>query len=132
VIHEQNAVAGTTNRWLARFATRVFEAFPDSFRPAPRHGVASAILCVARSRRCRRLPNAFAARGTAPLRLLVLGGSQGARVLNQTVPPALARLGRESAPGGPAPGRCRARGSGGRVCKRRRCGAHRHIHRRHG
>src|SRR5690606_17717653 len=31
VIHEQNAIAGTTNRWLARFATRVFEAFPGSF-----------------------------------------------------------------------------------------------------
>src|SRR5690606_31274233 len=31
VIHEQNAVAGTTNRLLARFASRVFEAFPRSF-----------------------------------------------------------------------------------------------------
>src|SRR5690606_18190645 len=36
VIHEQNAVAGTTNRWLARFATRVFEAFPASFPPGVR------------------------------------------------------------------------------------------------
>src|SRR5690606_19543350 len=31
LIHEQNAVAGTTNRWLARFAARVYEAFPNSF-----------------------------------------------------------------------------------------------------
>ena len=31
LIHEQNAVAGTTNRWLTRFAVRVFEAFPGSF-----------------------------------------------------------------------------------------------------
>jgi UDP-N-acetylglucosamine--N-acetylmuramyl-(pentapeptide) pyrophosphoryl-undecaprenol N-acetylglucosamine transferase len=31
LIHEQNAVAGTTNRWLARFATRMLEAFPASF-----------------------------------------------------------------------------------------------------
>jgi UDP-N-acetylglucosamine--N-acetylmuramyl-(pentapeptide) pyrophosphoryl-undecaprenol N-acetylglucosamine transferase len=31
VIHEQNAVAGTTNRLLGRLASRVFEAFPGSF-----------------------------------------------------------------------------------------------------
>ncbi|HEY5719460.1 MAG TPA: glycosyltransferase, partial [Gammaproteobacteria bacterium] len=34
VIHEQNAVAGLTNRWLARVAGRVLEAFPGTFPPA--------------------------------------------------------------------------------------------------
>jgi UDP-N-acetylglucosamine--N-acetylmuramyl-(pentapeptide) pyrophosphoryl-undecaprenol N-acetylglucosamine transferase len=91
VIHEQNAVAGTTNRWLARFATRVFEAFPDSFRP--RRGTELIGNPVRRAIAALPAPaERFAARGSAPLRLLVLGGSQGARVLNQTVPPALARL----------------------------------------
>ena len=32
VLHEQNAIAGMTNRWLSRFATRVFSAWPDVFR----------------------------------------------------------------------------------------------------
>ncbi|MBV5311412.1 undecaprenyldiphospho-muramoylpentapeptide beta-N-acetylglucosaminyltransferase [Chromatium okenii] len=34
VIHEQNGIPGLTNRWLARLATQVFEAFPNSFPPA--------------------------------------------------------------------------------------------------
>jgi UDP-N-acetylglucosamine--N-acetylmuramyl-(pentapeptide) pyrophosphoryl-undecaprenol N-acetylglucosamine transferase len=34
VIHEQNGIPGLTNRWLARLATQVFEAFPGSFPPA--------------------------------------------------------------------------------------------------
>ncbi len=33
LIHEQNAIAGLTNRWLARLATQVLEAFPGSFGP---------------------------------------------------------------------------------------------------
>ena len=40
LIHEQNAIAGLTNRWLSRFAAQVLEAFPGSFRrerPRPRH-----------------------------------------------------------------------------------------------
>ncbi len=36
LIHEQNAIAGLTNRWLARIATQVLEAFPGSFGPAVR------------------------------------------------------------------------------------------------
>ena len=34
MIHEQNAVAGFTNRWLAPLASRVFAAFPGSFPPS--------------------------------------------------------------------------------------------------
>ena len=91
VLHEQNAVAGTTNRLLARLANQVFEAFPGSF-PAKIGARAignpvrdSIIACGnASSRRARG--------STKPLRLLVLGGSQGALVLNQTVPAALALL----------------------------------------
>ena len=95
VIHEQNAVAGTANRWLARFATRVFEAFPASF-PA---GVAADCVGNPVRREIAALPPAaerIAARGAGTharrTRLLVVGGSLGARVLNVTVPAALAAL----------------------------------------
>ncbi len=90
VIHEQNAVAGLSNRLLAPLASRVFEAFPGSF-PAGRHAE-----CVGNPvrRELAELPPPEQ-RGIGrdrALRLLVLGGSQGARVLNQVVPGALARL----------------------------------------
>jgi UDP-N-acetylglucosamine--N-acetylmuramyl-(pentapeptide) pyrophosphoryl-undecaprenol N-acetylglucosamine transferase len=97
LIHEQNAVAGTTNRWLARFARQVFEAFPGSFPSAVRaelvgNPVRASIAALAPPR------ERFAARRGARARLLVLGGSQGARVLNETVPRALARLPVEQRP----------------------------------
>ena len=90
LIHEQNAVAGTTNRILARFARRVFEAFPNSFPTGVRaeligNPVRQDILDL------REKASAEAHEG-APLRVLILGGSQGARVLNQRVPEALAAL----------------------------------------
>jgi UDP-N-acetylglucosamine--N-acetylmuramyl-(pentapeptide) pyrophosphoryl-undecaprenol N-acetylglucosamine transferase len=90
LIHEQNAVAGMTNRWLARVATRVLEAFPGSF-PA---GVdARAVGNPVRSD-IADLPAPaarFAGRG-GRARLLVFGGSQGAQRLNALVPQALSRL----------------------------------------
>src|SRR5690606_22280274 len=99
VIHEQNAIAGTTNRWLSRFAARVFEAFPASF-PS---GVAAECIGNPVRRSIAALPPAAeriaelvsptgdqSAASTRPAarraRLLVVGGSQGARVLNDTVP----------------------------------------------
>lgn len=90
VVHEQNAVPGLTNRLLTRLARVVLEAFPGSFpaRVGARHTgnpVRAALEQVAEPE--RRL-----AGRAGPLRLLVLGGSQGARVLNETVPAALAAL----------------------------------------
>ena len=90
LIHEQNAVAGLTNRWLARFATRVLEAFPDSFGP----GVDAVTVGNPVRADIAALPEPavrFADRG-ARTRLLVFGGSQGARRLNAVVPEALSRL----------------------------------------
>jgi len=98
LIHEQNAVAGTTNRWLARFADRVFEAFPGSF-PA---SVASQLVGNPVRQDILDMPTPaerFRERPMdAPLRLLVIGGSQGARVLNRTLPEALALLPPEQRP----------------------------------
>jgi len=90
VIHEQNCVPGLTNQWLARIATRVFEAFPGSF-PADR----GAVVCgnPVRSDIIALTPPAERLRGrSGRRRLLILGGSLGAKVLNQMVPRALARL----------------------------------------
>ncbi len=90
LIHEQNAVAGFTNRCLARLAQRVLTAFPGSFAP---HIGAEVIGNPVRAE-IARLPapsQRFAARGPI-VRLLVLGGSQGAARLNAIVPFALARV----------------------------------------
>jgi UDP-N-acetylglucosamine--N-acetylmuramyl-(pentapeptide) pyrophosphoryl-undecaprenol N-acetylglucosamine transferase len=94
LIHEQNAVAGTANRWLARLTAHVFEAFPDSF-PSNR-ATAQIGNPVREEIRALAAPAArFASRRNGCARLLVIGGSQGARTLNREVPAALARLGAE-------------------------------------
>ncbi len=85
LIHEQNAVAGLTNRLLAPLARRVMEGFPGSLPGAVHTGnpVREAIA---------RLPfEARDPRGRRP-RLLVVGGSLGAAVFNETLPPALAGI----------------------------------------
>jgi len=90
VIHEQNSVAGLTNRVLARFADRVLTAFPNSFKynklsqwvGNPTRADIGGV----------EAPDArYAGRG-AKLNVMVLGGSQGAAVLNDTLPKALALM----------------------------------------
>ena len=96
VIHEQNRVPGMTNQWLARIATRVFEAFPGSF-PLRRMAVATGNPV---RRPIAELPpprERFAGR-SGPSRLLVVGGSLGAKALNETVPAALALIPEEERP----------------------------------
>ncbi len=90
VIHEQNAVAGFTNRCLAPLARRVLEAFPGSFG---REVHARAIGNPVRADISAVPPPAarFSGRG-GPIRILVIGGSQGAARLNAIVPFALKRL----------------------------------------
>lgn len=89
-IHEQNAVAGLTNRLLFPLARTVMQGFPGSFGGGKvrttGNPVRSDIL---------NLPapeQRFAERNEHPLQLLVLGGSLGAQVLNETVPRALSLL----------------------------------------
>lgn len=90
VIHEQNSIPGLANRLLARLADRVFESFPGSFAPRRR-----AILSgnpVRRSILELPPPEVRLQGRSGPVRLLVLGGSLGARALNLIVPQALALL----------------------------------------
>jgi UDP-N-acetylglucosamine--N-acetylmuramyl-(pentapeptide) pyrophosphoryl-undecaprenol N-acetylglucosamine transferase len=90
LIHEQNAIAGFTNRCLAHFASRVLTAFPGAF-PADLGARVIGNPVRAEIALLPAPPLRFAARGPG-VRLLVLGGSQGAARLNAIVPFALARL----------------------------------------
>ena len=90
LIHEQNAVAGLTNRCLARLAREVYTAFPQAF-PA---GVDACLIGNPVRAEIVALPPPavrFATRSGA-IRILVVGGSQGAARLNTVLPHALARL----------------------------------------
>ncbi|MGH8133824.1 MAG: undecaprenyldiphospho-muramoylpentapeptide beta-N-acetylglucosaminyltransferase, partial [Steroidobacteraceae bacterium] len=90
IIHEQNAIAGFTNRCLAHLARQVLEAFPGSFG---RDVHARVIGNPVRADISAVAPPATRFAGRAgPVRLLVFGGSQGAARLNAVVPFALARL----------------------------------------
>ena len=93
VLHEQNSVAGLANRVLARVADRVLSGFPEVLEQAEWMGnpVRAEIAAV--------LPPAERMAGrSGPLRVLVVGGSLGAAVLNETVPQALLRLPAEQRP----------------------------------
>lgn len=90
IVQEQNAVAGTTNRLLSRWAKRVLTAFPQAF---PERGELL-------GNPVRADIAALPAKQTVhqPINLLVLGGSLGADVLNRTVPAALALLDADKRP----------------------------------
>ena len=90
LIHEQNAVPGVTNRLLAAFATRVMESFPDSF-PARRSALCTGNPVRAEVAALASLLTRRPGPGGA-LRLLVVGGSQGAAALNRVVPEAVAQV----------------------------------------
>jgi UDP-N-acetylglucosamine--N-acetylmuramyl-(pentapeptide) pyrophosphoryl-undecaprenol N-acetylglucosamine transferase len=93
VLHEQNSVAGLANKVLAAVAVRVYSAFPKAIRKGEWVGnpLRAAFL--------RQPPpeQRFAGR-TGPLKLLVVGGSLGAKALNEIVPIALAQIAVEDRP----------------------------------
>lgn len=94
VVHEQNAIPGMTNRWLARVATRVLAAFPDSF-PAT---VDAQVTGNPIRREITAIGEPQAITFDRPLHLLVMGGSLGAQALNERVPAALAGLSLDQRP----------------------------------
>ena len=87
VLHEQNSVAGLANRVLAGVADRVFTAFPNVLKNAQWIGNPLRPAFLAQPGPAERLEGR-----TGPLRLLVVGGSLGARALNDVVPQALALI----------------------------------------
>jgi UDP-N-acetylglucosamine--N-acetylmuramyl-(pentapeptide) pyrophosphoryl-undecaprenol N-acetylglucosamine transferase len=90
LIHEQNAIAGMTNRWLARLATQVLEAFPGSF--GARANVKTIGNPVREDIAALAAPAQRFAGRDSRARLLIFGGSQGAQRLNTVLPQALAQL----------------------------------------
>lgn len=88
VLHEQNAVAGMSNRFLANIAAKVLSAFPGAFNKRVKHTVVGNPLrsdIVA-------IENVIPSQPTISKKVLVVGGSLGARVLNDTVPQAMKQI----------------------------------------
>ena len=88
LVHEQNRAPGMTNRVLAKFARRVLTGFPDAF-PGRETVVGNPVRSVISDipPPAQRFVDA-----SHRLRMLVLGGSQGARALNAALPKALSQL----------------------------------------
>ena len=87
VLHEQNSVAGMANRWLSKLAKQVFTAFPGVIPTAQWVGNPLRSAFTQQDAPADR----FAGR-TGPLKGLVVGGSLGAKALNDVVPQALALM----------------------------------------
>ncbi|RYY74125.1 MAG: undecaprenyldiphospho-muramoylpentapeptide beta-N-acetylglucosaminyltransferase [Gammaproteobacteria bacterium] len=94
VIHEQNAIAGTTNRLLSKIATKILSAFSGAFASAQ-----TEVTVVGNPVRAliANLPTPLERyqvrdEKEEPLHLLVLGGSLGAKAINELVPQAIAKL----------------------------------------
>lgn len=93
LVHEQNAVAGFTNRCLARLAGQVLVGFPGGLGGATWTGNPVRVSITTLPPPAQRF-----AKRSGPPRVLVLGGSLGARSLNKGVAPALAELAMELRP----------------------------------
>ena len=89
IVHEQNSVAGVTNRLLSKLARHSLTGFPDVFHGANAEWVGNP---VRRSIAELAAPAERMKDRSGPVRLLVLGGSQGASSLNKMLPRALATL----------------------------------------
>ena len=90
VIHEQNSIAGLTNRCLARIATQLLQAFPEAF---PKKLLAKTVGNPVRSVIASiSAPEARFNSRISPLRLLVFGGSQGSHFINEAVIQAVVRM----------------------------------------
>lgn len=81
VLHEQNGIAGVTNKLLSKIATTVLQAFPTAFKNAEVVGNPVRQDVIALPAPAERF-----AKRTGPLNVLVMGGSQGARIINTTMP----------------------------------------------
>ena len=94
ILHEQNAVLGRANRLLARWATRIATSY-HTVQHIPAAALDRVVLTgmPVRPNIAAAAAQSYVPPGTdGPIRLLVLGGSQGARILSQVIPAALAAL----------------------------------------
>jgi UDP-N-acetylglucosamine--N-acetylmuramyl-(pentapeptide) pyrophosphoryl-undecaprenol N-acetylglucosamine transferase len=89
LVHEANRAPGFTNRVLAKVADRVLCGFPDSFKNVPNDVVGNPVRPEIAA---LAIPEQRLANRSGAIRLLVLGGSQGARAINSAVPKVIAAL----------------------------------------
>lgn len=92
VLHEQNAIAGWTNRILANFARRIMVAFPRAFKARKTHNIIETGNPVRQDILNILPPRDRLSSRQSEVRVLILGGSQGATKLNEVIPEALALL----------------------------------------
>jgi len=124
IVHEQNAIAGMTNRYLSKLASRVFCAFPNAFsssvdaqwvgnpvlKAMAEHARSHQEITVAeiagdaldrqahselaadKQRSSERQPQASEVRTSTKPHIVIIGGSRGAKILNDVVPDAVAKL----------------------------------------
>lgn len=95
IIHEQNAVAGLSNKWLAKWAKRVLYAFPTAFSDYPDGLVGNPVRADIAN---LPMPTQRFLQRTGALHILVVGGSLGAQVLNEILPTALALIPKQQRP----------------------------------
>lgn len=89
-VHEQNSVAGMTNRHLAKFAKRVFTAFPGVLDKLAQHSqVGNPVRADIEG---IEHPHTRLQGRDGPVRVLVVGGSHGAQALNEQLPLVFAKL----------------------------------------
>lgn len=89
IIHEQNAIAGLTNRLLAPFAKRILTGFPSTFVRKNVEVLGNPVRAEISN---LQRQHAIAEPASRPLRILIFGGSLGAQALNEIVPAALAQV----------------------------------------
>jgi UDP-N-acetylglucosamine--N-acetylmuramyl-(pentapeptide) pyrophosphoryl-undecaprenol N-acetylglucosamine transferase len=87
VLHEQNAILGMTNRLLSRFAKRVCISFPEVFR-----GKKAVLTGNPIRKEILDIQKTVSLTSEKPLKILVLGGSQGASFINRLIPESLKDL----------------------------------------
>jgi UDP-N-acetylglucosamine--N-acetylmuramyl-(pentapeptide) pyrophosphoryl-undecaprenol N-acetylglucosamine transferase len=97
IVHEQNSVAGSANKLLARFAAKIYTAFPAAFPDSVKQArwIGNPLRDVFLD---KKDPATRYAKRQGPLRILVVGGSLGAQALNEVVPQALALMPLENRP----------------------------------
>jgi UDP-N-acetylglucosamine--N-acetylmuramyl-(pentapeptide) pyrophosphoryl-undecaprenol N-acetylglucosamine transferase len=99
IVHEQNAIAGMTNKILAKLSSVVLQAFPLVFK----HGITMGnpvrqSICDIEMPEIRYSPQVNNNEKKNKLRLLIIGGSLGARKLNEVVPEALQKMAEDRRP----------------------------------
>lgn len=88
VLHEQNAVAGMSNRYLARLASKVLSAFPQAFKASINHEVIGNPLRKEILSISPQVPEQPA----TTKKVLVVGGSLGAKIFNDVIPQAMKQI----------------------------------------